>query len=228
MKYNLLATSLLLASLSAYAAPPAFNASYSVSKAGVTLGNMHASLTYNGNSYSYQRLSKANGLAAMLSGDTLTERSSGTKQGTTLSSQHYFQQHKNKRKNRTEDFSFKGGHVSGTYDGRAYQFSVPANTVDPALMELRLMDDLAAGKALNYKVVDKGQLRTYQFRKLGKETVATAAGNFSCEKVQVSRNNGERQTTLWLAPELNYAVAKIVHNEEGSLIQMQLTSYKAR
>ena len=228
MKYKLLTLGLLLSSVVANAAPPAFNASYIVSKSGVTLGNMNATLSYNGNSYSYQKLSKANGLAAMLSGDTLTERSSGTKQGETLSSQHYFQQHKNKRKNRTEDFSLSAGHVSGNFDGRAYQFNVPANTLDPALMELRLMDDLAAGKPLNYKVVDKGELRSYQFRKLGNETVNTAAGNYACEKVQVSRNNGERQTTLWLAPALNYAIVQVVHNEEGSLIQMQLSSYKAR
>ena len=64
--------------------------------------------------------------------------------------------------------------------------------------------------------------------KLGNETVNTTAGNYACEKVQVSRNNGERQTTLWLAPELNYAIVKVLHNEEGSLIQMQLSSYKAR
>jgi hypothetical protein len=228
MKYKLLTTALLLSSVAAYAAPPAFNANYTVSKSGVTLGNMSASLSYNGSSYSYQKLSKANGLAAMLSGDTLTERSSGTKQGETLISKHYFQQHKNKRKNRTEDFSFNGGRVSGSFDGRAYQLSVPANTLDPALMELRLMDDLAAGKPLSYKVVDKGELRAYQFRKLGKETVSTAAGSYACEKVQVSRNNGERQTTLWLAPELNYAIVKVVHNEEGSLIQMQLNSYTPR
>lgn len=228
MKYKLLSAALLLSSMAAYAAPPAFNASYTVSKSGVTLGNMNAALSYNGNSYSYQKLSKANGLAAMLSGDTLTERSSGIKQGETLTSKHYFQQHKNKRKNRTEDFSINAGRVSGNFDGRAYQFSVPANTLDPALMELRLMNDLAAGKPLSYKVVDKGELRSYQFRKLGKEAVNTALGNYTCEKVQVSRNNGERQTTLWLAPELNYTIVKVVHNEEGSLIQMQLNSYKPR
>ncbi len=64
--------------------PPAFQASYTVSAKGLEMGVMTASLRYDGNAYTYQKLTKANGLAALLSGDTLTERSTGTKKGDDL------------------------------------------------------------------------------------------------------------------------------------------------
>jgi hypothetical protein len=131
---------------------------------------MESSLTYTPTGYTYQKLTKANGLAAMLSGDTLTERSTGSKQGAQLSAQHYLHHHKSKRKDRRDEFRFTNAtHVSGQYEAKPYDLSTPANTVDLALLELRLMDDLANGKPLNYQVATRGKIKPYRFQKLGKE-----------------------------------------------------------
>ena len=213
----------------ANAAPAAFQASYSVIKSGLSLGEMKASLIYSGNQYTYLKQTKANGLAALLSGDTLTERSQGEKQGHQLSSKNYLHHHKNRRKERRDQFNFSAPtQVQGNYKGTAYTLSVPNGTVDPALLELQIMDDMRASRPLNYRITEKGQLKDYRFRKMGKETLNLPAGTYDCEKIEMIRNNGTRTTTIWLARELNYLPVQIRHNEKGDIIETQLTNYKAR
>jgi len=227
VKHTLLGFSLLFTATTALAAPTAFQATYAVSLGGMTLGEMNASLKYSANGYSYQKLTKANGLAAILSGDTLTERSNGSKSGTQLLPQSYLHHHQNKRKDQREEFSFTTPtQVQGQYDGHAYQLTVPSGTVDQALLELHLMDDLPAGKPLNYQVVDRGKLHDYHFQKLGQETVAVPAGQYPCEKVQVTDN--DRETTLWLAPTLGYAPVKVRHTGDGDAIETSLIRFQAQ
>nr|HPQ94921.1 DUF3108 domain-containing protein [Thiolinea sp.] len=153
---NLLAGALLLSgSINLQAAPPAFQATYDINKAGLTLGTMTATLNYNGNQYVYLKQSKANGLAALLSGDNLTERSDGSRNGAQLQSRQYLHQHKSRSKNQRDQFSFNTpNQVSGQYKNEAYQLQVPTGTVDPALLELRIMDDLKTGHPLHYAVTE--------------------------------------------------------------------------
>lgn len=219
----------LLISQSLLAAPQAFQASYTVMKSGISLGDMNANLVYSNNQYTYLKQTKANGIAAFLSGDTLTERSSGVQQGALLNAQQYLHHHKNKRKDRRDQFSFvTPTQVKGQYKEDSYSLTVPNGTIDPALLELRIMDDLKANRPLNYRVTEKGKLKNYQFQRLGKEMLSLPAGKYNCEKIRMVRDNGERITIIWLAPELDFVPVQISHNEEGSVIETRLKSYQAR
>ena len=227
---NLLAGMLLLlGSLDLQAAPPAFQATYDINKAGLTLGSMTATLSYNANQYTYLKQSRANGLAALLSNDNLTERSSGTRHGEQLQSLQYLHQHKSRSKNRRDQFSFNTpNQVSGQYRNEAYQLQVPAGTVDPALMELRIMDDLKANRPLRYAVTEKGELKNYVFQRQGREVLQLPAGRYECEKIHLVRDDGKRKTTIWLAPALNYVVARIRHDEKGDVVESSLSGYVPR
>ncbi len=229
MKRLLPALTLILAPALGLAAPVPFQASYAVSVNGMTLGSMDSSLKYTATGYTYQKLTKANGLAAMLSGDTLTERSTGSKQGEQLSAQHYLHHHKSKRKDRRDEFTFTSPtRVTGQYESKPYDLSAPADTIDSALLELRLMDDLASGKPLNYQVASRGKIKPYRFQKLGTETLETPAGSYECEKVQVTADDGKRQTTVWLAPSLHYHIVRAAHRDDDEVIEVTLTRHQAR
>lgn len=209
------------------AAPDAFQASYTVSAKGLDMGVMNASLRYDGETYTYQKITQANGLAALLSGDTLTERSTGKKQAAQLIPEQHLHHHKNKRKDKKDEFRFiTPTQVEGTFDGNAYQLSVPNGTLDMAASELYLMDALANNQALNYRVVSKGKIRDYRLRKLGKETIEVPAGSYECEKLEVIHDNNERETTLWLAPKLDYAIVQVRHKEDGDIIETRLKQHE--
>lgn len=220
---------LSLTSLQAVAALNAYQANYSVSNSGLTVGETTVTLSYTKQGYTFQKLTKANGMAALLSGDTLTERSIGIKQSNKLQTQQYFYQHKSRRKSKTDQYSFTNAtQVNGQLNNQGYSLSVPNGTVDPALMELLVRDDLATNRPLKYNVTERGKLKVYQFQRLGKETVETPFGNYQCEKVQTNRDGGERQTTLWMAPALNNLTVKMQHNEEGNVTEVILTKYQAK
>ncbi len=213
-----------------YALPKAFNAEYDVSKSGFSLGTMQASLNYQGNQYHYHKLTKAKGLAAILSGDTLTENSDGIVQGESLIPKSYLRHHISKRKDKKDQFHFKTAtSVQGNYDNKAYQLTVPANTSDLSLLELRLMQDIAAGKTqTKYNIVDRGELKQYSFNRLGTVTLKLKTGSYACEKVRVSRKNNKRQTTLWLAKALDYLPVRILHNDNGDKLEARMTAYHAQ
>lgn len=213
----------------ASAAPTAFQASYSVEKSGLKLGDMQSTLSYTSNQYTYLKQVKANGLAALISGDSVTERSNGLRQGVNLRSQNYSYHHKSKRKDRRDEFKFTtAAQVTGRFENQNYQLAVPQTTIDPALVELRLMEDIAANRPLNYQVTEKGKLKQYQFKRLGREKVSVPAGEFNAEKIQMARDDNERETILWLAPELNYVPVQIRHNEKGDIIDSRLTQYQTQ
>ncbi|MBK8453018.1 MAG: DUF3108 domain-containing protein [Thiofilum sp.] len=216
-------------STTALAELKSYQATYQVVKSGLTLGTMNTQIQIAGSHYNYTRQTQANGLAAMISGDRLTEQAQGTLKGAQLLPKSYLYDHKNKRKERRDQFQFNNStQVTGQKNGESYALNVPAGTLDPLSMELKLMDDLATNRPLNYRVTEKGELKSYQIQKLGNEQLTVPAGQFNTVKVQVARSGNERQTTFWLAPTLNYAPVKMRHNEEGDIIETQLLSHSAR
>ena len=216
-------------SATALAELKSYQATYQVVKSGLTLGTMNAQVNISGQNYSYTRQTQANGLAAIISGDRLTEQAQGTLKGSQLLPKNYLYDHKNKRKERRDQFQFTSPTtVAGQKNGESYKLTVPAGTLDPSSMELKLMEDLAANRPLHYKVTEKGELKDYRLQKLGTEKVSVPAGDYNAIKVQVARNRSERQTTFWLAPELNYAPVKMRHSEEGDIIETQLLSHSTR
>lgn len=212
-------------SLHAIALPRAFQANYIVSKGVLSIGNMHMSLDYKDNTYSYKKSSKTTGLAAMFSGDRITEEVSGTFKGDFMQASRYLYHHQSKRKDKKDNFTFVNPRlVKGLYQ-QHYETTVPAGTIDRATMELAIARDLAANKkTLSYSVIEKGKHKTYKLQRLGNETITVAGQRYNCEKVMVIRKSKERKTISWLAKELDYMPAQIQHIEKGSAIMTRLTS----
>ena len=208
--------------------PKAFQARYSVEKSGLALGIMQSSLTYKGKHYAYHKITKATGLAALLSGDVLLENSDGNIQSGRLISKRYLRHHRSKKKDKKDQFKFKNQTlVSGQYNNHNYTLKVPKRTTDPTLLELHLMQNFSENRRnRQYNVVDRGHLKKYIFQNLGIVTLKLSRKAYVCEKVRISRRGSKTQTTLWLAKELNYFPVRIQHNEDGDIIEAKLTSYR--
>lgn len=208
------------------ALPKPFSANYTVSKGRMTLGNLHASLKYSGNQYHYHKFTKATGLAA-LTGIKITERTDGQFSGHNIKPTHYFFNQSRRSKKRIDKAHFSGNKATGSYKGKPYNIVVSGNTLDRASLELALARDLAANKPrLAYQVIEKGKIKNYTFAKQGQHQIKTAAGTFNTIKVAVVRSSSKRQTTFWMAKELNYMPVKIIHNEKGDVITTVIKNYK--
>ncbi len=206
--------------------PKAFTANYTVSKGRMTLGNLHASLKYSGNQYHYHKFTKATGLAA-LTGIKITERTDGQFSGRNIRPTRYLFNQSRRGKQRIDKATFSGNKATGSYKGKPYKVAVPANILDRASLELALARDLAANKPrLTYQVIEKGKIKNYTFAKQGQQQIKTPAGTFNTIKVAVVRGDSKRQTTFWMAKELNYMPVKIIHKEKGDVITTVIKNYK--
>ena len=218
---------LLLTAQTSFALPPAFQAKYSVDKGSMTLGNLHISLKYSGDKYSYQQFTKSTGLAALLTGIKITEKSDGKISGQNIIPQNYLYNQSRRSKNRIDKVQFIKNRAIGSYKGKSYNFTIPTGTLDRSSMEIALARDLSLNrKQLSYTIVGRGEKTHYNFSRLGNEILKTPAGTFNTIKVRVKRTSKSRETIFWMAKELGYLPVKIRHSEKGSVITSIIKDYK--
>lgn len=209
------------------ALPDAFKANYSVARGSMTLGNLHASLTYSGNNYSYKKYTKATGMAAMLTGIKITENTNGQLSGLEVVPKSYLFNQSRRKKSRIDKAQFSGRSAVGSYKNKPYKVNMPIGTQDRASLELVLARDIAQNKArLQYNVVERGKIKRYNFQKMGVEQVKTPLGMHQAIKVKVLREGKKRETIFWLAKEIDYLPVKIKHTEKGEVITTYIQSYQ--
>ena len=84
--------------------------------------------------------------------------------------------------------------------------------MDGLLINLAIARDVAAGKPLNYRMVDGGRAKTLAYRVIGKENV-TVEGR-SVEATKVSRVDGDKEQIAWIAPNMPVPV-RLLQREGG-------------
>ncbi|MDH5824007.1 DUF3108 domain-containing protein [Luteimonas sp. RD2P54] len=96
--------------------------------------------------------------------------------------------------------------------------------MDGMLMNLAVVRDVAAGKPLEYRLVEDGRAREQNFRVEGKETVTV--GGRSHEATKVVRESGSRRITAWIVEGMPVP-ARILQQRRGrDHIDLQLQSIR--
>ena len=204
-----------------------FTANYEVVKFDLRLGDIKVKLEPRENRFIYSKESRTRGLAALFRDEKVMEKSALllSKKGLRVLDYDY----RLARGNEIRENSFRfeaADKVTGVYKNKPFSIQVPPGTLDRSSIELALMQDVGPDtRRLSYSVVEKDQLKTYDFQFQGEQTVETPAGSFRCYDYKVVRSSGKRSTTLCLAPTLNNLPVKITHNEKGTEFYMLLKSY---
>lgn len=135
---------------------------------------------------------------------------------------------------------FTGKKISGTYDWKAlsarWQGDVKKSRSAPValregdmsslLMNLAVIRDAQPGKALNYRVVDDGRIRDYQYA-VAEQTEIVAVDDLSYDAMRVARTNGGNDETIfWVANGVPTPV-RILRRENGQdTIDLRLVEYQ--
>ncbi len=210
--------------------PPAFSATYTVSKAGLTLGNVKISLRYDNGRYLYQKETVSKGLLALFRKDIITEISEGRMDDDELTMDKYHYLHQNGRKSRENTIRLVAPNmVAEHYKGKDFRYKVPEHSLDRASVEIALMRDASSkAKILQYPVVEKGRVKPLEFVFLGETTKTTPAGKFGCIEYRVAHQSSKRSTTLCVAPSLDYLPVTVTHVEKGTSFTMHLKQYRIK
>ncbi|MBV0933687.1 DUF3108 domain-containing protein [Marinobacterium weihaiense] len=211
-----LLTGCLIGSLPAYAdtAPlPAFKATYTTAfDMGISLNGeavRQLSPTENGQ---WRFSSEAE---AMMAGISEVTRFSYQPSAIQPLSYRYHRKVLGKSRKASLDFDWNQQSVTTTVKDKPWTMEIPLATQDKLSYQLQMRLDLLAGKRdMTYAVADGGKLKQYRFTVTGEEEVETPYGRFNA--VRVMRDRGEdadRETLIWLAPELDYLIVRLEQTE---------------
>ena len=84
--------------------------------------------------------------------------------------------------------------------------------LDAMMLNLAIVRDVAAGKPLNYRMVDNGVVRQQSYQNLGQETVTVSGKPRSATKV--SRTSENKQVIVWVVEGLPVP-ARILQKKDG-------------
>lgn len=115
------------------------------------------------------------------------------------------------------DFDWEKKQVRSLRDGRTTLLDIEEGTVDKLSYQIALVRDLRLGKKeFTYRIADRGNLRTIDYKVVGQDEIETPWGKQHTVKVQRVTSSDERITILWFAPELDFMVVKLFQNDGGT------------
>ena len=120
---------------------------------------------------------------------------------------------KKSQKNASYDWTKGEARWSGDVKAdRAGPVKLQDGDLDAMLLNLAIVRDVAAGKPLNYRMVDNGVVRAQAYQNLGKDTVTFAGKPRSATKV--SRTSENKQVIVWVVEGLPVP-ARILAKKDG-------------
>lgn len=206
-------------------AAPLFEATYKGEYANLNI-TMTRTLSRNGNDY--HLTSKAKSFMAKIN-----ESSDFSLTKNTLRPHRYLYERKIFGVKKKEQLTFDWGSLVANYTkGNDPEGAQPLNknSLDPTLYQLQLQRDIAQNpdqKTFNYTFVRRNQTKQYHFKRSDNAGLTFKGKQYSAIVV-IRTGDGDKETKLWLIPELNYTLAKIRHtDEDGDTNEVLLTNYSS-
>ena len=107
---------------------------------------------------------------------------------------------------------------------RAGPAAIREGDMDALLLNLAIVQDVAAGKSPNYRLVENGEVKTLSYKLAGKEKITVAGKTYNATKA--IRDTGKRQMIVWIVPEMPVP-ARILQRENGQdAIDLQIKSWR--
>lgn len=130
-----------------------------------------------------------------------------------------------KRKSVTADYDWGRGQARWSGDvkaDRAGPVDLKPGDLDGMLMNLVLVRDVAAGKPLDYRLVEDGRVKRQRFQVAGKESIQVAGK--SREATRVVRRDGSREIVAWVVEGLPVPARVLQRRDGKDHIDLKLTS----
>lgn len=132
-----------------------------------------------------------------------------------------------KKSNKTATYDWSKGEARWSGDvksERAGPVKLQAGDMDALLVNLAIARDAAAGKPMNYRMVDDGRAKQLSWQVAGTETLTM--GGTSKEATKVSRTDGDKQTVVWVVEGIPVP-ARILQRKDGrDEIDLKIASLK--
>jgi hypothetical protein len=217
-----LAAGLALAGVGAAHAVEPFRADYQASAMGMQ-GNGQMSITAQGDNRWEYALSISNSLVD-LSQKTVFDEQDGVLRPLSSSD---LSRLLVKKKTVNTQFDWSGNQATWSGDvkpDRAGPVALKKGDMDALLVNLAIVRDVAAGRPLDYRLIENGKARPMSYKVAGKEKITI--GGKSHDATKVVRTAGDKETIAWIVPDMPVP-ARILQREGGQdSIDLQIKSWR--
>lgn len=210
-----------------YAATPAnFSAMYVISD-NKPISHRNLTLKLQGNRYTLSAKTEAVGLLAVLNPGAIIEQSQGRIDKGVVVPSHYMRSNpNNKKKNLDLSFDWKKSEILSKTSPTDITYKISAHTHDMLSETLSVMVKPPMGSS-KLDIATRSRPKFYVLKRIGEETIRTAAGEFKTVKYQRTRNGKkDRIVYIWCAPKLDNLPVKIQKQKKGKVHTAELNSYK--
>ena len=195
-----------------------FEAQYSLYAKGVVVASITRRLAeFDDNSYEYRSETKTTGLVALFKRVRVVETSRFSLQGQQLRPDYYSYARSGGKEKRDVSvlFDWTDNRIKHTINGESWQMPAQPGVMDKLLYELAIRHDVDNGHSpVVYQVADGGGIRTYNFERLGEETISTPLGTHETIKMVRRKSNSGRVTVFWCAKDLDFLAVQVEFIEQ--------------
>lgn len=208
--------------------PQPFSVDYELRHNSLLLARMQRTLRAGEDgTYVYESRSTPAGFLSAILRDRVVETSVWRLDGGRPQPLQYEYHHTGGKEERHVELDFDWNHkvVVNTVNEQPWSMKIPAATQDKLLYQYTMMRDLPEGaKTLEYEVADGGELKTYRFELLGRETIKTALGHL--ETVKLQRISGKRRTVIWCAPQHGYMPVRVEQHRDRKVLTLTVSAIR--
>lgn len=118
--------------------------------------------------------------------------------------------------------------VRGHYRGDSFTTDSKDRYVDPLGLQIQVRQDLKAGKTnMKYYMVHKGKVLIDKYQVVGNEQFELNSTTYDTVKLEKVRpESSDRETYMWMAPELDYALIRLIHKDsDGERYEVIMTDH---
>jgi hypothetical protein len=199
--------------------PPPFRAQYEVYGSGFAIGTAVISLTTTGpNAYQMRSEVRPNGLAAVLVSGQIDENVTGEIRDGVVQPLRYERRVQTPKKKQTVqlDFDWKTRQLQARDNDQQATLALTPGVVDPLSLNLQVMLDLQKGQvSAEYTLADETELKAYQIKNEGEETLETPLGKLRTTRISQSKPGKTRITTFWFATDFQYVPVRVLQQKDG-------------
>ena len=162
--------------------------------------------------------STASGLARLIAGGTLIQRSTFVlaSSGMRPLSYRFDDGMKRSDKDVALDFDWESGRVKGVSEGEPVDIAAESGLQDAASMQAFVLLQLNAGAEPGIiPMIEKNRIKHYRYTFLRRERLKTALGVLDTIVYRSSRDGKPGETLLWYAPALGNVSVQAVQSEAG-------------
>ena len=115
------------------------------------------------------------------------------------------------KRNSSIYFDWPHASAQSMYKGVDANHTLIGNESDRMLLQLQVMADMEADQlAEAYRIIDRNEIKQYNFVTLGEEVLSTPAGQFKTTKLRRQRPGSSRETLIWASNEHHFVPIKMI------------------